>query len=527
MLRMVTYGDGPEGRGMNSYLNSSASPNQRCVSKYIAINNGTNADKMAEFEAANPSQQFPNQRLIPVWPIQQSEVVLVCTPPYDSRNVTLSATWDGEPAPDESPVPQGVPFSHDSYIAGYNYTFEVPADCTWFHYGRGKTTGDAIEYWSSQGYDYDEGFFYWADEMPSGVEQRTVTVIITATKNDAIYNTLEHPCSTVCSRSTLFITQGSSDSRYIAKFTGIDDLNINFTKGPDSTSTNINTAVVLNETATSGSYFANGRVYGNGLSSNYSSLVSASGSSIQIHVGNIKQQFPDTSGLGGSITLDIYGTWEGTGSSSNKIPVPLRGSSWSVDLKANNKSGKSVSVYSAGNMNIAGPDLDQTSSAVDKLRARCAYIATVRYNYADDTVTIEKASGGGICPVFYPTTLSGNGVNAAFEWMGSGNSTNRDFRAIGVPTGQYTVNMTSSNDGSACEYEIYMAESTAASSYIINGSQLTAGQHMRISGSSFTINLTGDAGSTHRFYLQQVISSGTVASGNASPEYAYVQFTIN
>lgn len=524
MLRMTTYGDGPEGRGMNSYLNSSASPNQRCVSKYIAINNGTDADKMAEFEATNSTQQFPKTRLIPVWPIQQSEVVLVCTPPYDSRNVPINASWDGSPAPEESPVPSGVPFTQDSYVAGYTYTFDVPEDCTWFHYARGKVSGDAITYWPAAGYDYDEGFYYWADNMPEGAAPRTATIIVNAVKNDAVYNTLDHPCSTVCSRSTLFITQGASDSEYIASFEGIDNLSINFTKGPDATNTNLNTAVVLNETIMAGSYFANGRVYGNELSSNYSNLVSANGRSINIKINKIKEQFPGTTG---NVTLDIYGTWEGIGSSSNKIPVPLRASSWSVDLKANNGPGTSISVRSAGNMNIAGPDLDQTSSVVDKLRARCAYIATVVYHKSSDTVTIEKASGGGMRPVFYPNTLAGNGNTVSFEWMGSGNSTNRDFRAIGVSAGQYTVNMVSSNSDDACEYEIYMADNTASSSYTINGNTLVPGQRMRISGSSFTINLSGDAGSTHRFYLQQVISNAMVASGNASPEYAYIQFTIN
>jgi hypothetical protein len=78
-LRMVTYGDNSGGRGMNSLLNSSAYPDPRCVSKLIAIQNGTSTVKMAEFEAANPSQSFPNMRLIPVWPIEQSQSSTMCT----------------------------------------------------------------------------------------------------------------------------------------------------------------------------------------------------------------------------------------------------------------------------------------------------------------------------------------------------------------------------------------------------------------------------------------------------------------
>ena len=70
MVRMITYGDGPFGSGMNTLLGSIASPPDRCVSKHIGMLNGTNDDKMAEFEAANPDEQFPSNRLIPVWPIE-------------------------------------------------------------------------------------------------------------------------------------------------------------------------------------------------------------------------------------------------------------------------------------------------------------------------------------------------------------------------------------------------------------------------------------------------------------------------
>lgn len=196
-------------------------------------------------------------------------------------------------------------------------------------------------------------------------------------------------------------------------------------------------------------------------------------------------------------------------------------------MSANGTALFSPNMVSCGNMNIGGNDVDTTSNAVDKMRARCARVARIRYTLATDTVTVEQDESTGICPVFYPTILNNT---TSFEWMGSGSSTERSFKAITVTNSNLTIGMVSQNRGVNCGYEIYMADNTSASSYTVNGETITAGQHKQLSGSSFTIDLSDStkypSASTHRFYLRQVIANDTVSSGNASPEYAFIQFTI-
>lgn len=512
MLRMITYGDGDYGSGMNTYLNSAASPDPRCVSRRIAIENGTSPEKMAEFEERNQPQTYPftDQRLIPVWPVAESQISTMCTPPYDSRTVQL---------------PAGGEETRDSFVAGYDYNIEGAP--SWFHWRRGDTSN--VYPLPGSEYDYDEGIWYSADPLPAGAEPRSAVVVVTSTKNESRYNALQHPCDTVCARARLTIIQGKSSGDYIAQYTNIDTLNISFGMTNEAYDTYPNMAVIINETDTSGAYFANGTTYGTSIGSNYSSLVSANGTSVSIDIAGLKTQFPDSTGLGGNITLEIYGSWEGTGNTSNIIPVPTR-TSWSVDLIPNSETVNKASIRmdAAGNMNIGEPDIDSVSSSVDKLRARCSHIATVVYSHKDGTTTITEGSGGGIAPIFYPSTL--NGQSGKFVWMESGSSKDRTFEAIAVGNELLTIGVT--NEGGS-GFVVYPSTSTAADadSYNVNGTTITEGQEVTVSGSSFTIDLSDSTkypkSSTHRFYLRQVIPNNTLTSGNASPEYAYIQFTIN
>jgi hypothetical protein len=91
MLRMITYGDLPNGDpGMNTLLISAEIPPERCVSKYVAIYNGTDTDKMNEFATANGGvDKFPDTRLVPVWPIEESSYSKMCTYPCDSSRMRV------------------------------------------------------------------------------------------------------------------------------------------------------------------------------------------------------------------------------------------------------------------------------------------------------------------------------------------------------------------------------------------------------------------------------------------------------
>lgn len=510
MLRMITYGDGPYGEGMNTLLNSAASPNPRCVSKRIAITNGTSTTKMSEFEQRNSSQSFPDSRLIPVWPVAESRISSVCVAPFDSSRMRIEPT--------ESVNNK----NRDSYRAGYNYTLEnVPS---WMHYERASDT----TFHASAGEVWDEGFWMWADDLPSGMTERQAWVVINAEEDENLMLAAEGYAAQngllvnkdVCARSRILVRQ-AADGTSGTSFTGISTLNIGFT-GTVENNTRINIALVSDEPALSGIYFANGTTIGSTAYGGYESIANASGSTATINIDQIKAKFPN----GYSISFDVYGSWEGVGP-AGIIPVPSR-QSHRVDISANGTVMFSPNMVSCGNMNVAGNDIDTLSNAIDKMRARCARIARIRYMFDTDTVTIEQDESTGICPIFYPSSLNGN--SNAFEWMGSGSSTERSFAAIEVSNSELTVGMTSKNRGSDCPYEIYMSNNTSADSYVINGETITAGQHKQLSGSSFTINFSDSAKypstSTHRFYIRQVISDSTVASGNASPEYAHVQFTI-
>lgn len=529
MLRMITYGDGNYGSGMNTLLNSAASPSERCVSKKIAIENGTNVDKMSEFETFN-DQQFPLTRLIPVWPVQQSQISTVCTPPYDSRTVPLHAEAP-ESIPSDIPVPQGKPWNQDSYVAGYDYTIEGAP--SWFHYTRGDKTD--IKYFDQYGYDYDEGFYYWADPLDPNESPRSAVVIVNATINHDIYDNLEHPCDSVCPKSRLTIQQGKSDSQTIASYTGLNELTIGFVGSSDATNTHINVAVVCTEQSLSGSYFANNSIYGSQIDQKYLSMVNVPNKSqIDINISKIKQYFP---GYGGNITFNVYGTWEGIGSTSDIIPVPFRKQSWSVDLTPNSDitSKESITVNSCGNMNIGVQDIDSASNVVDKMTERCCHIATIEYNRGTDTITILKGNGGGIRPKFYPNTLSvgSTAISNAFVWSSSSDSTDRTFDAISVQNGILTVGVVSKDGSTDMPYILYMSSNTGANQYVINGNTtITQGDQLTINSNTFTIDLSNSSvytsGSTHRFYLRQYnqVSTDILASGNKSPEYSYIQFTI-
>lgn len=520
MLRMITYGDGSYGSGMNTLLNSAASPKERCVSKFIAIANGTDESQMQAFEANNPLQSFPDSRLIPVWPIQQSQVPVVCTPPYDSRTVDLPAAGGS---------------NRDSYIAGYNYTVEgAPSWLTWQRMDKGN-----ISSLPGSNYDWDKGIQFTAEALPSGTTSRSAVVIINAVKNtdssdSGYFGNLSNFCDTVCSRSRLTVVQGDRNSANIAEYTGIDKLDIGFGVSSDITNTRINTAVVLEQQQTSGTYFANGTQYGVQVSQLYNQLIQVNGSQVSINIAGIKQQF---SGTNGNVTFDIYSTWEGSGDSLDIIPVPFRSWSWSVDLIPNSQlvNKKSISVDSCGNMNIGVQDIDTVSNTVDKMRARCSHIAVVTYNTINDTTTITQGQLGGIRPKFYPSSLSVGGtvIQNAFVWSSSGSSINRSFNAISVPNGVLTIGVTSKDYQTDLPYKVYMSDNTSASSYTVNSQSITSGDEVTVSaGNTFTIDLSNStlypSGSTHRFYLRQYqqISTDTVSSGNVSPEYAYIQFTI-
>lgn len=566
MLQMITNST------MNSLLNSVATPPNLCVTKHSALQNGTNEDYMDQFETFN-NQQFPLNRLIPVWPVQQSHVETVCVAPYDSRNVRIPISKGGTET--LWPDAQNYCFNRDSYIAGFRYTFDIPSEArSWLNVERNNSMITDINL-SIGEYPLDMGAYFYADLLPSGVTRRTAYVIVHAepettilypNTNVSIYEYLygangdgvggvSGPAPNICDSARLFIRQEDSGSGdIVATYTNITSLQLGFPPGPDSTQTYPNIAVVPEDVSSglSGFYYTSGEMidpdgtHGPGSNYDYTNLVTCNRNTITF---DFTKQPTDKGPL--NITYDIYASWEGYDQNSpHPIPLPLRRRSWSVDICPNQDMtvSKSVTITAQGNMNINRTgviDLD-TSNVLDKLRSRCSLIASVVYNDVDNTVTIFRGGSAGrgvingISPIFYPTTYQPDGESAGtFVWMGTAGSVNRNYQAVAVGNKVVTVNVNSkqiTNVGSgsqeATSFYVYMDSDTAGSSYKINGTTVTSpNDKVTVSSGQFTIDFTGDyeSNSTHRFVLQQIIptTDQVPASGNKSPEYAKIAFTIN
>jgi hypothetical protein len=92
---------------------------------------------------------------------------------------------------------------------------------------------------------------------------------------------------------------------------------------------------------------------------------------------------------------------------------------------------------------------------------------------------------------------------------------------------EVTVNVESTNLGSNTAFNILVGENSALDSYTVNGTTITTSQGVDISSGSFTIDLSSCAAdTTHRFRLRQIIPDVDINSGNSSPEYADIAFTI-
>ena len=525
MLRMITYGDLPNGDpGMNTLLISAEIPPERCVSKYVAIYNGTDTDKMNEFATANGGvDKFPNTRLVPVWPIEESGYSKMCTYPCDSSRMRVGRQQN---QPDN---PTG-----DSYLAGYDYTFENVPD--WLTITRRSTT----TFHTNAGYVWDQGIEITAQALADGEPDRYVYVTVIAKQNSEtmaaarIYAQQNNAqvCETVCEKTKILIYQKAQGGTG-KQFVGVDKLTLTATSSTVENNTRINLAAICTEQNLSGTCFANGTTLGQSAGE-YSSLARVSGTGVEVNIAQIRSKFDPFHTA--NVTFLVYGTWEGAGSTSRKIPVPIR-NSYRVDVSANKEIVESMRMISCGNMNILendidskNPDISQRSTITQKVAARCALVATIGYNLTTDTVTVtlgDDTVDGGICPIFYPTTYSINGTSGQFTWLGSGSSTSRLFQPINMSASEITVNVESTNLGSNTAFNVSVGENSALDSYTVNGTTITTSQGVDISSGSFTIDLSSCAAdTTHRFRLRQIIPDADINSGNSSPEYADIAFTI-
>lgn len=106
MLRMITYGDGPGFQGSNSILGTSRTPNNRCIAKKTAIDDGALEAPLAVFEY---------NRLVPVGSIRPGTVYTIRFLDKDGNVLSTLSIVDGG-----SFSPSDVPSAPE--ISGYNFT---------------------------------------------------------------------------------------------------------------------------------------------------------------------------------------------------------------------------------------------------------------------------------------------------------------------------------------------------------------------------------------------------------------------
>ena len=373
-----------------------------------------------------------------------------------------------------------VAYDRDSYLAGYDYTFEIPQEAqSWLHSFRDAKMAANIKQWPGLPYYMDDGVYFWAPPLPSGVTTRSAVVTCVATKNTAVYNQL-YPNGdgpNVCERSRMFVRQGVEEGNTVVQYNNPNSVSIGFKGAQDVTNTHVNIAVASDMIRQS--YWANNTIYGESVSQDYLRLVKAEGDTVIIDFAYMQQKWPAS---GGNTTFDIYATWEGVGTNANLIPVPSRVGSSSVDIVPNSDMSvsKSVNVLSFGNMNVdTTHDLD-SSNPRNEMQARCSKIATVVFNNTTKVVTISRVGSdqlGGILPLFYPTTYSNDGASQSFIWSSAStpSSVERTFEPVPVAVGSsVTVNVTSYNNWNTSDsskkvpYYVYMSSNTAANEYTVN-----------------------------------------------------------
>ena len=115
MLRMITYGDGPGFQGSNSILGTSRTPNNRCIAKKTAIDDGALEAPLAVFEY---------NRLVPVGSIRPGTVYTIRFLDKNGNVLsTLSIVDGGSFSPSDVPsAPEVSGYIFTGWSPDINYT---------------------------------------------------------------------------------------------------------------------------------------------------------------------------------------------------------------------------------------------------------------------------------------------------------------------------------------------------------------------------------------------------------------------
>lgn len=280
-----------------------------------------------------------------------------------------------------------------------------------------------------------------------------------------------------CETFMVTVQCGGSSSQYDAQFTGATDKTLIIT--PTYSGTNGAICEYAVEVSGVDAYWKSGGVVGE---TSFPDMISVSSGNISIDFSKLTFQL-----IGGNITFNIYGNWTGNNSSNpTGLPVvPDRSSStvsFGISVNGANEPAQSFksSITAASNLNME-------NATKEDIESRCSKVMTIVYNGAAGTVYITKVGGGGISPVFYPTTASDGSTTQNFTWRDEG-ITSRRYEALAVNRSIVTVNVQSTGG-----YTVEKLDDTDQGQYNIS-----------ISGNSFTLDFRNVSAEpeTKRFRLK-------------------------
>lgn len=478
----------------NAVLVSDLSPDSRCISKGVGKANGADwkdtqdhVSAMTEFINRNGgSALFPDSRLMPVEAIVNGAPFEKCSYPLDDKLMDMKME-------DHTDDAGAVGYTYE--VTDIIYGDEITSDSQKWLRVVPRTLGEALvraQLWDPLTDTYSPAVSYYNDRAGDATFMSTrheAKVRYRCTKNGDFVENSNTQMKDACETFIVTVQCGNNNSQYDASFTGATGKTLLIS--PNYSGTNGAVCEYAVEASGVDAYWKSSGVVGDTSSP---SMISVSSGGISINFGQIGQEQGT-----GNVTFTVYGNWTGNTSSLTGLPVvPNRSSNtvtFGVSITGANESAQTFksSITAASNLNMDNANKEDIAS-------RCSVVMTIVYNSSDGTVNITKGNGGGISPLFYPSTISQGGLSNTFAWLDEG-ITSRRYDAVEATRSSATISVESNYD-----YTIDKME----------GSDVP----IQKSGNSFTIDFSGtpSASQTFRYRLKQV---------SPSPEYADIAITIN
>lgn len=559
---MMRYGGSDVTLSANVVLQSSLTPDNRCISKQIAIQSEASEDAMTQWEYTQSAKNyvpFPSNRLMPPQAVINKDSYEPFAELYDDRLLEI--------AYDRGSV------KYDSFKAGYSYeltyvtfndsysqslygsapiaitnsdkseeTDAVLGSCTAYTKGWAKVIVRNVSSYPEDGYDAE----YWAsDDGYTNInivgymdyvdndfytnigEDRSVTLSFRATPLDSIPSGINRvkPANTHLEFDTVFYHNGQSTvSTSWAEYPIAETSTMTLTH---TSSQPLDIAVTLDGLSTNGTYWDSEGWHAVSQTSPFRGAinVSKSGNTSTVSINwQLIQNIANQDNNAATIPIYIYGCWD-TMSVGNSSDQHLVGNyNGSTTLSVTGMNSRSITVKSAGNLNKT-----EDAQTVQKYYT-CMYkilwantgpnIKIMPLSSADQTLIANNGNIGGTYGLIYPT----NG----FVRPSNQNEELRNYigNASVVNNNSSNVIISSTINESPANYIVTQyfpsGSDNINETYTINGTSLSKDGSYTVnpSGNTSTLNINfGNipAGSVRWLTLQQVDSR----------EYANLSFTFN